>query len=77
MLGETSIFTLPAKYVLCGDMNMDVSPYKWKFKFFLFFFKNTCCTMNAWIYVGFMIHSIVDKKWNDIPSQTGLSNYDS
>ena len=32
----------------CGNMNMDVSPYILKFKFF----KNTCSTMGAWIQDG-------------------------
>ena len=49
-----SIFTLPGKVplwqncqndVLCGNMNMDISPYILKFKFF---YKNTCSTMTAW-----------------------------
>ena len=32
-------------------MNMDVSPYILKFKFF---FKNTCSKMTAWIHVGLL-----------------------
>ena len=57
MLGETSIFTLSGKVplwqkcqndVMCGNMNMDVSPYILKFKFF----ENTCSTRTAWIQVG-------------------------
>ena len=74
-LGEISIFTLPGKVppwqkcqndVLNGNLNMDVSPYMLKFKLF---FKNTCSKMTAWTW------SIVVKKWNDIPSQKGFSNY--
>ena len=37
--------------VLCGNMNMDVSPYISKSKFF---YKNTCSTMTAWIHVGLL-----------------------
>ena len=37
--------------VLCGNMNMGVSPYILKFNFF---FKNTCSTMTAWIHVGIL-----------------------
>ena len=37
--------------VLCGNMNMDVSPYLLKFKFFL---KNYCSTRTASIYVGLL-----------------------
>ena len=57
MLGETSIFTLPCKVplwqncqndVLCGNMNMDVSHYISRYKFF---FRNTCSAMTAWNYV--------------------------
>ena len=60
MLGETSLFTLPGKVplwqkfqndVLCGSVNMDVSPYILKSKFF---FKNTCSTMTPWIHVGLL-----------------------
>ena len=55
-----SIFTLPGKVplwqkcqndVLCGHMNMDVSPYILKFKFF---YKNNCSTKTAWIHVGLL-----------------------
>ena len=46
-------------------MNIDVSPYILKFKFF---FKNTFSTMTAWIHVG-----ILQSK--TIPFQTGLANY--
>ena len=38
--------------VLCGNMNVDVSHYILKFKFF---FKNTCSTMTAWIHVGLIV----------------------
>ena len=60
MLEETSIFTLPGKVplwqrcqnnALCRNMNVDVSPYILKFKFF---FKSTCSTMAAWIPVGLL-----------------------
>ena len=37
--------------VLCGNMNMDVSPNILKSKFF---FKNTFSTMTAWIHVGLL-----------------------
>ena len=37
--------------VFCDNMNMEVSPYFLKFKFF---FKNTCSTMDAWIHVGLL-----------------------
>ena len=55
MFGQTSIFTVPGKVslwqndVFCGNMNMDVSPYILKFKFF---FKHTCFTMTAWNNIG-------------------------
>ena len=58
MLVGTSICTLLGKVllsqkcqndVLCGNINMDVSPSILKFKFF---FKNTCSKMTAWIHVG-------------------------
>ena len=60
MLGKASIFTLPGKVplwqkyqndVLCGNMDMDVSPHISTFKFF---FKNTCSTMTAWIHVSLL-----------------------
>ena len=60
MLGESSIFTLPGKVplwrkcqndVLCGNVNVDVSRYILKFKFF---FKNTCSTISAWIDAGLL-----------------------
>ena len=60
MLEEASVFILPGKVplwqkwqndVLCGNMNVDVSPYILKFKFF---FKNTCSRMSAWISVGLL-----------------------
>ena len=53
-------FTLPCKVplwqkrqndVLCGSMNMDVSPSILKFELF---FKNICSTMTAWIHVGLL-----------------------
>ena len=56
--------------ILYGNMNIDFFAYTFKFKFI---FKNTCSTMtvdcldSSW--------SIVVKKSNDIPSQTGLSDY--
>ena len=37
--------------VLCGNMNMDVSPYMLKFNLFL---KNTCSAMAAWIHVSLL-----------------------
>ena len=37
--------------VLCGNMNMDVSPYILKFKFFI---KNTCSIKTAWFHVGLL-----------------------
>ena len=40
-----------SNYVLCGNMNVDVSPYVSKFKFF---FKNACFTMTAWIHVSLL-----------------------
>ena len=57
MFGETSIFSSRGKVplwqkcqndVLCGNMNMNVSPYILKFKFF---FKNTCSAVIAGIHV--------------------------
>ena len=39
------------KHVSCGNMNMDISPYILKFKFF---FKDTCSTMTVWIHVGLL-----------------------
>ena len=52
MLRETSrqsdTLTKSRNNVLCGNMNMDVSPYILKSKFF---FKNTCSTMTAWNHV--------------------------
>ena len=60
MLGETSIFTLSGKVpvwqkyqndVLCGNMNMDVSPCTLKFNLFL---KNVFSTMTARIHVGLL-----------------------
>ena len=59
---DTSMFTLPGKVplwqkcqndFLCANMNIDmnVSPYIMKFKFF---FKNTCSTMTARIHVGLL-----------------------
>ena len=75
MLGKASIFTLPDKVPLwqkCqnddlrGNMNMDASPYILAIKLQKYLFCNDC------------LHSCwpnVAKKWNDIPSKTGLSNY--
>ena len=37
--------------IFCGNMNMDISPYIMKLKFF---FKNTCSTIIAWIHVGLL-----------------------
>ena len=70
MLRKTFLFTLPGKValwqkcqndVLCGNMNMDVSNSSSKILVLQY------CLDSCW--------SIVAKKWNDIPSQTGLSNY--
>ena len=77
MLGETFIFTLPSKVPLwrkcqndvwCGNMNMDVSLYILKFKFFLkkYLFYNGCLE-SCW--------STVVKNRNDIPSRIDLFNY--
>ena len=35
--------------IVCANMNMDISPYILKFKFFL---KSICSTMTAWIHIG-------------------------
>ena len=60
MLGESFTLTLPGKVplwqkcqndILCGNMNIDVSPYILKFKFF---FRNTCSTVAPWIHVGLL-----------------------
>ena len=71
MLGETTTFTLPGKVplgqkcqndVLCGNTNMDVSPYILKFWILLqkYLFYNDCLE-SCW--------SIVVKKWNYMPSK--------
>ena len=46
---QSATLTKMSNDVLCGNMNMDVSPYILKFKFF---FKDTCSTITAWIYAG-------------------------
>ena len=60
MLGKSSIFTLPGKLplwqkcqndVLYVNVNVDVSHYILKFKFF---FNNTCSTITAWIDAGLL-----------------------
>ena len=57
ILGETSTFTLPGKVplwqkcqhcALCSNMNVDVSYFILKFKFF---FENICSIMTAWVQV--------------------------
>ena len=72
MLGDTYIFTLPGKVslwqkfqndVLFGNMNMDVSPYILKFKFF---FK---ILVLQWLF-GFMLVSYSQKvKWHTFPNR--------
>ena len=62
MLGETSIFTLSAKVPVWQKCQNNILCGNTN----MFLFYNDCLDLCCFI---------VDKKRNDIPSQTGLSNY--
>ena len=49
--------------VLCGNMNMDISPYILKFKFF---YKNTYSTMTAWFLLVYCTQIV---KWYTFPNR--------